>query len=84
VIDRGDWKPIKYSLHGPVLPNLFLADDIVLFTEASVQQARVIKKCLDIFYHASGQKVSYLKSRIQFFSNISEDNMNLISQELHI
>lgn len=54
-VDRGDWKPIKCSRYGPELSNLFFTNDIVLFAEASIQRARVIKKCLDIFCRASGQ-----------------------------
>ena len=37
----GAWKPIRASRNGPLLSNLFFADDIILFAEASVEQARI-------------------------------------------
>lgn len=44
--------------------NLAFADDLILFCEASVKQAKVMKECLDRFSEASGNKVSLDKSRI--------------------
>ena len=57
------------------ITNLLFADDMVLFGEASVAQARVIKKILDDFCAASGEKVSISKTRI-FFSANTEANMH--------
>ena len=62
-----NWKPIQLSLNGPHLSHLFFADDLVLFAEASIEQARIIKECLDLFCKASEQKVNFQKSNI-FFS----------------
>jgi len=83
-VERGDWKPVKASRGGPPIASLFFADDLILFGEASLSQARVIKDCLDTFCKASGQRVSFHKSSI-FFSNNTEDNLaRIISEEMEI
>jgi len=83
-VEKGDWKPIIASRGGPSVASLFFADDLILFGEASLAQARTIKNCLDTFCKASGQKVSYSKSSV-FFSNNVEDNLaRIISEELEI
>lgn len=38
-VNSGEWKPISGSRGGPHLLNLFFADDLMLFGEASVNQA---------------------------------------------
>lgn len=67
----GLWKPIYASRGGPKLSNLFFADDIILFAEASIDQAMVVKTCLDKLCAASGQKVSLNKSCVYFSNNTS-------------
>ena len=47
-VASGEWKPVQASRRGPSLSNLFFADDLILFGEASVQQAKVIKACLNL------------------------------------
>ena len=70
-VNQQAWKRIQCSRKGPLLSSLFFADDIVLFAEATVQQARIIKDCLQRFDLASGEKVSLEKSRIYFFGDTS-------------
>jgi len=48
----GLWKPIFTSKGGPPLSHLLFANDLFLFGEASIDQARVIKGCLQQFYDA--------------------------------
>lgn len=55
------WKPIRASRDGPLLSNLFFADDVVLFAEATQDQAYVIRDCLDRICGASGQRFSLAK-----------------------
>lgn len=64
------WKPIRASRDGPLLSNLFFADDAVLFAEANIEQAGIIKDCLDRFCDASGQKLSLPKSRVYLSNNV--------------
>jgi len=83
-VEKGDWKPIVASRGGPSVASLFFADDLILFGEASLAQAKIIKDCLATFCKASGQKVSYNKSSV-FFSNNVEDNLaRILSEELEI
>ena len=72
-VGRKEWKPIGLSQRGPKLSHVCFADDLILFAEASVAQVRVIRKVLETFCLASGQKVSLEKSKIFFSSNVSRD-----------
>ncbi|CAL1367787.1 unnamed protein product [Linum trigynum] len=73
IIDRKvrdkKWKPVLLSVGGPPLSHLFFADDLVLFAEASVEQADCILSCLNAFCVASGELVSKDKSRVFFSKN---------------
>lgn len=80
-VDAKEWKPISLSRGGPKLSHICFADDLILFAEASVNQIRVIRKVLERFCTASGQKVSLEKSKIFFSSNVSLDLEKLISDE---
>ncbi|KAG7540165.1 Ribonuclease H domain [Arabidopsis thaliana x Arabidopsis arenosa] len=76
-----EWKPISLSRGGPKLSHICFADDLILFAEASVKQIRVIRKVLERFCVASGQKVSLEKSKIFFSENVSRDLERVISAE---
>ncbi|CAL8989754.1 unnamed protein product [Prunus brigantina] len=56
-----------------------LNDDLILFGEASIHQAHLMKLCLDEFCHLSGQKVSFDKSRICVSPNICSELANSIA-----
>ena len=55
-ITQGKWRPVPIRRGGPKLSNLIFADDLVLLAEMSVEQANVIKECLNRFCQASGQR----------------------------
>lgn len=74
-----EWKPISLSQGGPKLSHICFADDLILFAEASVGQIRVIRRVLEKFCLASGQKVSLEKSKIFFSNNVHRDLANQIS-----
>ena len=74
------WKPIKLSRGGPELSHICFADDLILFAEASVTQVRVIRKVLEKFCKASGQKVSLPKSKIFFSNNVTTERGERISR----
>ncbi|CAA7053604.1 unnamed protein product [Microthlaspi erraticum] len=72
-VDSKEWKPISLSRGGPKLSHICFADDLILFAEASVSQVQVIRKVLETFCSASGQKVSLEKSKIFFSGNVSRE-----------
>lgn len=80
-IEKKEWKPISLSRGGPKLSHVCFADDLILFSEASVSQVRVIRKILEQFCVVSGQRVSLEKSKIFFSNNVSEDLAKQISDE---
>lgn len=67
---QGFWKPITLARGGPKLSHLMFADDLVLFSEATMDQVRVVKMCLDLFCNSSGQKVSNDKTQVFFSKNV--------------
>lgn len=83
-IIEGAWAPIRTSHNGPNLSNLFFADDIMLFSEANLEQAKNMQRCLQKFCKASGQKVSLEKSRVYFFQNVPLEQQQAICYELDI
>lgn len=78
------WRPIYAGRNWPKLSNLFFANDIVLFAEASSDQAQVIHECLRRFYLASGQKISLPKFRVYFSRNMDREAQGVISKALNI
>ena len=56
------------------MSHLFFVDGMVLFVEASLEQASIINNLLDIFCQASGQKIYMSKSYVQFSGNIPPDS----------
>lgn len=68
--NEGRWKGIRLSKKGPMITHLFFADDMVLVAEATDEQVREVKRCLEVFCAASGQKVSFSKSEVFFSPNI--------------
>ncbi|XP_061998871.1 uncharacterized protein LOC133716160 [Rosa rugosa] len=66
----GQWKPIQSSQSRPLVSHLFFADDIILFAEAFTTQAKVLKKCMDLFCSLSGQTVNFEKSKIYVSPNV--------------
>ncbi|XP_061993910.1 uncharacterized protein LOC133711840 [Rosa rugosa] len=76
----GQWKPIQSSQSGPLVSHLFFADDIILFAEASTTQAKVLKKCMDLFCSLSGQTVNFEKSKIYVSPNVRNNLAKSISR----
>lgn len=63
------WKPIKVSKTGPNISHFF-ADDLILFTEATPSNCKLMKRCMDSFCNISAQKVSYKKSYVYVSKNV--------------
>nr|KYP72147.1 LINE-1 reverse transcriptase isogeny [Cajanus cajan] len=76
------WKPIKQSKKGPAISHLAFADNLILFAEASLDQAEIIKSCLDSFCLSSGMKVSEENTRVFFSKNVGWNVKSEISSSL--
>ncbi|KAL6184070.1 hypothetical protein ACLB2K_045474 [Fragaria x ananassa] len=79
MVDSGHWRAVRASKSGPKVSHLFFADDLLLFAEASSEQANLLKRCLDLFCSLSGQAVSYEKSLIFCSPNTCESMASDIS-----
>lgn len=75
---------VKLSRYGPELTHLLFADDMVLIAEASEEQIRTVKTCLNLFELISGQKVSLHKSQIFFSKNVEPSLADRITQQAGI
>lgn len=47
------------------------ADDLIVYCRANIEEAQVVKDCLDIFCNICGQETNYRKSMIHFSANVS-------------
>lgn len=48
-IQLGAWRAVRASRNGPPISNLAFADDLILFGEATGDQAKIIAACLSNF-----------------------------------
>ncbi|XP_031103479.1 uncharacterized protein LOC116007017 [Ipomoea triloba] len=83
-VESGDWKGIRLSLESLILSHLCFVDDMVLFSEAFIDQVETIRDSLHRFCEASGQKISLAKSQIFFSKNVNPDLANDIASSLQV
>lgn len=62
----------------------FFADDLFLFADSSCLQVKVIRKRLDDFVGASGQRINLEKSKLFFLSNFDKVDAERIGKEARI
>lgn len=79
LVTNDQWKPVSISRNGPALSDLFFADDIILFAEATIDQIVMIKKCLEKFCEWSEQRMGFNKS--QRVKSLASLNKFLLLQE---
>ncbi|XP_028776836.1 uncharacterized protein LOC114733531 [Neltuma alba] len=79
---NGVWHPFRLKKNGTPISHLFFADDLLLFAEAGLEQAGVLKACLDDFCETSGERVNASKSRVFFSANVSHSRKQEISNFL--
>lgn len=72
------------SKGGPHLSHLCFANDIILLGKAKVEQAFIIKHCLDVFCTTFGQKVSFSKSKLLVSRNVTDGLANSLSAILGV
>lgn len=64
------WKPIRLACGGIPITHLFFVDDLLLFTEVSIDQAHMINEVLDIFCSSFREKANKAKTQIFFSHNV--------------
>lgn len=75
---------VHVGIHAPWVSHLLLADDCIVFSEASQRGAARIQSILDIYNRGSGQLVNGEKSAVFFSKNCLEQTKSIVRQELHI
>lgn len=48
LVEQNHGKPVSISRSGPLITHLCFADNLFIFTKASMHQVEVIKHCLDV------------------------------------
>lgn len=67
-MNKGRWKLVSYGSLG--ISNLFFANDLILFGEATKHQAEVMNEVLGEFCTFSGHIISKEKSLIYYSQNV--------------
>lgn len=80
----GRWKPFQLGRPKLSISHLMFADDVILLSETSLDQAQLIHEILGTFCSASGKKLSLPKSRVFFSHNTKENLASQLSTELGI
>lgn len=75
---------LKTSRNGTPISHLLFVDDLLLFGEASVHQAKCMEKVLSSFCNISGQRVNLAKSIIWYSSNTTRDVKSAISSAVNV
>lgn len=65
----GQFHVIKIARNAPIVTHVFFADDLYIFSKASMEDAQTIQSILTQFQEATGQRVNFQKSSIFFSSN---------------
>ncbi|KAJ7949853.1 Ribonuclease H [Quillaja saponaria] len=68
-VANSEWTPVKTSRAGLTISHLFFADDLLLFSKASINQLAVVWSCLQNFCKWSGLKVNNDKFKIMLLAN---------------
>lgn len=83
-VTDGTWSPIKFGRGRPSISHLFFADNIVLVSEATLENAQKIMNLLECFAASSGQTVNKQKSCVMFSANTPNSMAAAISATLGI
>ncbi|KAF2286812.1 hypothetical protein GH714_030483 [Hevea brasiliensis] len=83
VVQSGRWNGFRMGRRGPQLSHLFFADDLILFSEASLLHVGVIQDTLGSFCAASGKTISNVKSTIFFSLNVLPETRDCIATNLN-
>uniref|UniRef100_A0A803QSN5 Reverse transcriptase domain-containing protein n=1 Tax=Cannabis sativa TaxID=3483 RepID=A0A803QSN5_CANSA len=82
--NEGGLKRFKLSRNGTPITHLMFADDIILFGEATIREARSFLHCLTDYCNSSGQKINFLKSSVYFSKGVSGRKAQQIAETLGV
>ncbi|KAL0295311.1 UNVERIFIED_CONTAM: hypothetical protein Sangu_3201500, partial [Sesamum angustifolium] len=68
----------------PRISHLLFANDTLIFSSASSATSRAILDVLEIYRHASGQELNFVKSSVAFSKNTKSEDHRLIAATLQI
>lgn len=83
-LNVGNISSAKTSSRGPALTHVIYADDIVLFSKATRNNAERLALCLEKYYKCLGQAINRDKSSIFFLKHTSPNCRKAIKQHLHM
>lgn len=83
-VEEGSWKAVKHARYSPSLSHIFFADDLILFGEASLSQARIMADILKLFCLVSRQKINTQKSLLFTSRNTPNHTRSLLSHTFDI
>ena len=76
----GSLKGVAACPHGPQISHLLFADDSIIFCRATLEDYSHLEQILEIYEHASGQKMNREKTFLFFSHNTSQDLQEEIKQ----
>lgn len=74
----------RANVSGLTIHHLLFADDSLLLCKATVSESLVIKRCLQMYEDASGQRINFQKSSIFFGKKVKENVKILVKYTLGI
>jgi len=81
---RSSLQGFRLCSSAPIISHLLFADDTIIFCQANLSQAMLIKDILDTYAAASGQLVNYSKIDVSFSKGVPCVRQNAITIALDI
>lgn len=66
------------------ISHLLFVDDSIIFGRANVEKIRRVKRMLEVYEEASGQKINLSKSDIVFSADVGDEWADYLARELGV